>query len=118
VSVSIEERESFTYIRIADGVFIHEGVRQFMEKIKDLKAAGKIRFLVDFSKCDYISSEGMGAMSALWKYCTGHQNGKMAILFSNDPDNEVRYLFDVIGLSKIMGNGVFTDLAAAEKALS
>jgi len=36
--------------------------------------------------------------------------------FQPQPDNDVRYLFDTIGLSKIMKDCTFTDLASAEKA--
>ena len=84
MSIIIEENDSYITIRISSGVFIQEGVREFSEHIKQLKIEEKQRFLVDFSQCEYISSEGLGAMSDLWKYSQSTPNGKMVVLFEID----------------------------------
>lgn len=116
MSIIVDEKETHVTFRITGGVFIRDGVRDMNKRIEEFKEKGKARFLIDFSRCDYISSEGMGAMADLWKYCSSQPNGKMVVLFSTDPDNDVHYLFDTIGLSMIMKKGIFTDPEEAEKA--
>lgn len=118
MSIVVDNREGYTILRIKDGVFIRDTVREMSEELKILKGEDKSRFLVDFSECDYISSEGMGAMSDLWKYCSSKPDGKMAVLFSEDEDNDVRYLFDTIGLSTIMKDCIFTNQEEAAKLFS
>jgi len=84
--------------------------------IRKLKSENKARFLIDLSGCEYISSEGLGAMSDLWKYCSGQPGGKLAILLSGDTSNDVRYLFETVGLTNLMREGLFMDRSAAEQA--
>jgi anti-anti-sigma regulatory factor len=118
VSIIVEDKTNFILFRIADGIFIREGVRELLEKVKPYREQGKSRFIIDFTGCDYISSEGLGAMSELWKYCKSQKNGKIGVIFNPDPENDVRYLFDTIGLTTMMKDNIFVSTEEAEKAFS
>ena len=115
MSVIVEEKKTHTVFHIADGVFIRETVRELMSKVKVIREKGKTRFIIDFTQCEYISSEGLGAVSGIWKDSVSQPDGKLIIVFNPDPENEVRYLFDTIGLSEIMKGDIFTDPDEAER---
>jgi len=118
MSVVIEDKKTHVVFRIEDGVFVRSGVREVSVKFREFLEKGQTRFLVDFSSCEYISSEGIGAMSDIWKNSTAKPNGRLVVVFSSDPENDVHYLFTTIGLAEVMKGHIFTDLREAEKALA
>lgn len=114
MAIQIEKNDRYVHIKIDDTVFIHSQVMEFNTIITELKAQSISRFIVDLLRCDYISSDGLGAIAELWRWCNDGGNGTFAILFSEDPNNEIRYLFDIIGLSLAMKGHIFGDLKSAE----
>ncbi len=89
-----------------------------MAQIRKLQDDGQTRFLLDLSTCAYISSEGLGMVSELWKFCTEKPDGRLIVLLSSDPHNEVSNLFETVGLLAIMHGSLFINRRAAEAAFS
>ena len=112
-----KNEKNFALIAIDDSVFIHAQVQEFNKVISELKAESKKNFIIDMTNCDYISSEGLGAIAEIWRWCHDNGNGKIALIFSKDPNNEIKYLFDIIGLSLAMKGYIFSDLKSAEKLM-
>lgn len=117
MSLICEEADGYTILRIEQGVFIREGVKRFAAKTKELREKGSIRVLVDFTDCEYVSSEGLGAISELWKSAEKLPDGKMVCVLNPSSDNDVHYLFQSVGFAEIMKGCLFTDLEEARKAL-
>jgi hypothetical protein len=82
-----------------------------------LREKGLKRFVVDLSTCTYISSEGLTCTAACWKWCHDEGNGHMAAIIPQSPGNEVRNLFDIIGLSRMIGSALQPSLNQALKYL-
>lgn len=116
ISILVEAHEHFTLLGVCDGVFVRDAAREMMAQIRKLKSDGKARFLLDFSTCAYISSEGLGLVSDLWRYCSETANGKLAVLLSSDPHNEMANLFETVGLLSVLRESLFADRRAAEAA--
>jgi hypothetical protein len=75
------------------------------------------RFVLDYSTCEYISSEGLTCTASCWKWCHEEKNGHMVAIVPQDPKNEVRNLFEIIGLSRMIGSAVQSTLPQALKYL-
>jgi len=108
------EKPNYTLISVADMVFIRHQAKPFVQKTKALIKKGVNRFVVDLSNCEYISSEGLGAIAELWHSCVEKDKGSVAVVCKDDGQNEVRYLFDIIGLSRLMTGQLFSNLREAE----
>ena len=75
------------------------------------------RFILDYSTCEYISSEGLTCTASCWKWCHEEGNGHMVAIVPLDPANEVRNLFEIIGLSRMIGSALQPTLPQALKYL-
>jgi hypothetical protein len=75
------------------------------------------RFVLDYSTCEYISSEGLTCTASSWKWCHEEGNGYMVAIVPLDPKNEVRNLFEIIGLSRMIGSALQPTLPQALKYL-
>lgn len=53
--------------------FTVESVADFRLKIRDYMYEGKINFVFNFSKCDFIDSTGLGALVSIYKKCVEKQ---------------------------------------------
>ena len=109
--------EDIAIIRANDRAFMRHQAKEF-DRILDLLRKGTTRrFIADFSACDYISSEGLASAASCWKWCYDDGNGHMAAVVPLDPENEVRNLFEIIGLARMIGNALQPTLADAIKYL-
>jgi hypothetical protein len=97
--------------------FSHFQAKEFDRIIEDLKESGIRRFILDYSSCEYISSEGLTCTAACWKWCHEEKNGHMVAIVPQDPKNEVRNLFEIIGLSRMIGSALQPTLPQALKYL-
>ena len=70
---------------------------------------GFTRLILDISSCDYISSEGLGAIVSLWKT---HQN-TFVIVISPEDDSSIADLFEMTGLSRVLKGAVYVSLEEA-----
>jgi anti-anti-sigma factor len=68
--------------------------------------SGVTRLVLDLSDCEYISSEGLGATARCWKLCHEDGKGQMAVVLPSSPVSEVRNLFEIIGLSRMIGSAI------------
>jgi hypothetical protein len=66
------------------------------------------RLVLDLSAAEYISSEALGAVAICWNGCGDGEKARMAVILSPDESNEVRNLFEIIGLSRTLGNAIKT----------
>jgi anti-anti-sigma factor len=89
-----------------ENMFMKREAKEFPLLVEYQVEQGLTRFVVDLSACDYISSEGLGALAKLWKWCDEEQHGQLAVVLSRDDRNEVANLFDITGLARIMGSAV------------
>jgi anti-anti-sigma regulatory factor len=118
MSLTATVKNNYAIIRMTDLVFIRHQVKLFNEELEALKSRRIRRFLLDFSSCDYVSSEGLGALAELFRWCHDEGNGSLALVLPADGGNEVRYLFDIIGLSLVMKNSLFNTVPEAEAYLA
>ncbi len=117
MSIIVDKKENYTTFKVTGGVFMREGVREFSSTAKELIKKGKSRFIIDFSDCEYISSEGLGAITDIYKSCKSQSDGEFVVVFSDDPTNDVEYLFETVGLSMLLKDSIFSDYKKAEDYL-
>ena len=58
--------------------FSVEAAADFRENIYELISEGKINFLLDFSKCSFIDSTGLGVLVSVYKKCA-ERNGSIKL---------------------------------------
>jgi hypothetical protein len=97
--------------------FTHLQVGEFNRVFNCLRENNISRFVLDFSTCEYISSEGLTCTASCWKWCHEDGNGQMVVIVPLDPANEVRNLFEIIGLSRMIGSALQPTLHQALKYL-
>ncbi len=97
--------------------FTHLQANEF-NRIFELLCERRVsRFILDYSTCEYISSEGLTCTASCWKWCHEEKNGHMVAIVPLDPRNEVRNLFEIIGLSRMIGSALQPTLPQALKYL-
>lgn len=109
--------EDIAIIHAVDRAFMRFQAKEFERILELLRKGSTRRFIVDFSSCDYISSEGLASTMSCWKWCHDDGHGHMAAVVSLHPDNEVRNLFEIIGLSRMIGSALQPTIADALKYL-
>ena len=70
---------------------------KFRGKINKLIESGEKNFIIDFNKCEFIDSTGLGVMVAAYKRCVEH-SGSIKLRGLNEP---VRKLFKLTRLDKV-----------------
>lgn len=83
--------------------------RESMEfsRLVDILAEEKMfSYILDLQDCNYVSSDGLGAVSSSWDRCTRGKQGAMAVVLPKAPGNEVTNLFDITGLSRTIGSAI------------
>jgi anti-anti-sigma factor len=104
-------------LRVFGKAYLHSHATEYARILAKLREQGVARFILDLSSCDYISSEGISNVTRSWKSFCDEGKGRMAVVVPNDPANEVRNLFDVIGISPILGNALQPTVEAAVNCL-
>jgi hypothetical protein len=104
-------------LHVFDKAFLHSHSTEYTRMLAELMEQGTPSFILDLSNCDYISSEGISNVTRSWKACYEEGKGRMAVVVPDDPANEVRNLFDVIGVSHILGNALQPTVEAAVSCL-
>jgi anti-anti-sigma factor len=105
-TLRISKRKGFTVVSFTGGDFQKSEAQELARLLEELKKSKKARIVVDLSSCQYISSEGLGTVARCWKWCHDEDNGRMAVVIPSDPSNEVRNLFEIIGLARVIGSAV------------
>lgn len=104
--LSLRTRKGIAVITFEGEDFQKPEAQRLLALLKRIAKKPSPRFIFDLSNCNYISSEGLGATARCWKWCHDDGNGKMAVVLPSEPDNEVRNLFEIIGLSRIIGSAL------------
>jgi hypothetical protein len=104
-------------LQSVDASVMHFQAQEFNRIFDLLREQGFRRFVIDLSTCEYISSEGLTCTASCWKWCHDEGNGHMVAIVPQNPDNEVRNLFDIIGLSRMIGSALQPALTQAVKYL-
>jgi anti-anti-sigma factor len=94
-------------------VFMGREAQEFDKLLDRLRLKNYRRFVIDLASCNYVSSEGLGVIAACWNWCHDESNGRMALVLSNDPANEVYNLFEITGLSRVIGSAIQPSLQDA-----
>jgi len=87
------------YVRIEiDGDFNVDRADYFRTEIKRLIENGKRRFVIDFSKCDFIDSTGLGVLLSSYKRLN-EVNGELKICSITNPN--VLKVFSLTRLDRV-----------------
>ncbi|MBD3392736.1 MAG: hypothetical protein GF418_11600 [Chitinivibrionales bacterium] len=98
--------ESIPVLRPVAPDFVHEQAREFGRIVSELRRKKLFTLVLDLSGCEYISSEGLGIISACWQWCQEKHKGCMGIVLPKSGSNEVVSLFDITGLSRSIGGAL------------
>ena len=104
-------------IKLIEVSFAHFQAQEFDRLTDVLRDKELRRFVVDLSTCEYIASEGLTCTAAFWKWCHDEGNGAMTAIIPQTPGNEVKNLFDIIGLSRMIGSALQPTLSQALRYL-
>ncbi|MBD3344288.1 MAG: hypothetical protein GF401_04415 [Chitinivibrionales bacterium] len=99
-------KDDIAVIQFPKKVFQKKEAKEFNAIIESIKEQKYPSIALNLSDCEYVSSEGLGVTAKLWRWCHDEGNGKMAVVLSEDTDNEVRNLFEIIGLARIIGSAI------------
>jgi anti-anti-sigma factor len=86
--------------------FLKEQAYELARLVDQLYLTGCCRFVIDLCGCEHISSDGLGAVAKCWRECHEERRGTMAVSLSYAKDNEVINLFDITGLTTIIGSAL------------
>jgi hypothetical protein len=104
-------------LQAKDRAFLNSQAKEFFRLFEELKSQSILKYIIDFSNCDYVSSEGLNFTAQCWKWCRETATGSMAVVLPDDPANDLRNLFDNIGLSFMIGASLQPTVADAQKYL-
>jgi hypothetical protein len=104
-------------LQARDKTFLNSQAKEFSRLFEELISLSIVKYILDFSNCDYISSEGLNFTAQCWKWCYEKGNGSMAVVVPGDPANTIRMLIDNIGLSYMIGSSLQPTVAEAQKYL-
>jgi anti-anti-sigma factor len=88
-----------------DSLYLHT-------KAEELKAAGSVKILVDFSDVDYVDSTGIGFLIGIYTSVTKSPNGRFALVNAN---RRVRDVLELTRLAQVIQ--MYPSEAAALAAL-
>ena len=113
----IRYKAKVVIVKPVQKAFTHLQAGEFNRIFDLLREKNYRRFILDFSTCEYISSEGLTCTASCWKWCHEEGNGFMVAIVPLDPANEVRNIFEIIGLSRMIGSALQPTLPHALKYL-
>ena len=98
--------ESIPVLRPISHHFMSDQAREFSRIVRLLRKKSMYNLIVDLSECEFISSEGLGIISACWQWCQEKGKGYMSVVLPRDIESEVVNLFDITGLSRSIGSAL------------
>jgi len=104
-------------LRPYDRAFLHAHATEYNRILDRLRDNGTPHFVLDLSGCDYISSEGISNVTRSWKLCYEENKGTMAVVVPQDTPGEIRNLFDLIGISRVLGTALQSSVEEGIKHL-
>lgn len=97
-------------LRFSGRTFMAAQVDELLGVMANMKPdASPRRIVLDFTSCDYLSSEGLGTIVAWWKRDPAH----FRIVLSDAPDSFVAELFEMTGMRRVLGGGIVKSLEEA-----
>jgi len=96
IQIDANDQQNLTVIRVAGYLDAHT-FEELEEAINDLFGKKKYRIIVDLSKVEYISSAGAGVFIGALSEAQEH-DGNIVLM---NPTNNVREVFDLLGLTQI-----------------
>ncbi|OGJ93792.1 MAG: hypothetical protein A2350_06525 [Candidatus Raymondbacteria bacterium RifOxyB12_full_50_8] len=106
---TIRDERDYSALIVKDAVFIRHQAQAFKNLVRELAKKGKNNIILDMSGCEYISSEGLGAVAETW-HGSRERGGLFCVVCQNKAENEIRYLFDIIGFSVLLQGFIFDTL--------
>ena len=82
-SLEAVEYDDFIEIVITTKTFLRDQAREFKNLTKEYISREKVKFLINFKKCEYISSEGLGCIAEFWHTCSEQDEFIMVSLFGS-----------------------------------
>ncbi|MBD3418622.1 MAG: hypothetical protein GF398_00745 [Chitinivibrionales bacterium] len=111
-AITIAVKNGIAVLSFPDKVFQKRQAEAFKAYLAEARQHN-FRLILDLSDCAYISSDGLGATARCWKLCNEDNLGRMAIVFSDATDDEVRHLFEIIGLTRVVGAAIYPSVDEA-----
>jgi hypothetical protein len=115
---SVSFTKDIAVITPQDRAFLNSQIKEFSRIFEDLKAKNCNKFILDFSNSTYISSEGLSLTAQYWKWSSSQVHGGMAIVAEDNGENEIRNLFEILGMSAMIGNALQASVEGAVEYLS
>ena len=89
-----------------ESLFLGHQAKELNDILHKLHAQDISGFVFDLTDCSYISSEGLGVLAAWWRFCHEQKKGSMVVVLPTAANNEVSNLFEIIGLSRMIGSAI------------
>jgi anti-anti-sigma factor len=102
----ISFEESIAVLRPLTNSFLKEQADEFKRIVERLTQRANTRLVLDLTGCEYISSDGLGAVAYCWRWCHVEGHGNMSVALSHAKENEVINLFDITGLTTTIGSAL------------
>jgi anti-anti-sigma factor len=102
----ISMEDSITVLRPLTNSFLKLQADEFKRIVETLTQKKHTRIVLDLTGCEYISSDGLGAVAHCWRWCHAEGHGNMAVALSHAKENEVINLFDITGLTTTIGSAL------------
>jgi anti-anti-sigma factor len=101
--VNVTVISDIAVLRALGRSFLNDEAQEFKRMLSVLHTRAIYDLVVDLSACDYISSEGLGAIAEAWEWCQEHNNSRMCVALNRADETEAVNLFEITGLSRSIG---------------
>ena len=106
----VEEIGTATVLHFSGRTFMAAQVEELLTMMTKVgNVASNRRIILDFTSCDYLSSEGLGTIVGWWK----RDPANFRIVLSDAPDSFVSELFEMTGMRRVLGGGISRSLEEA-----
>ena len=103
---SLSLDDDILIISIRHSSFARAESTEFSTIFGDLRSRGYTKYVIDLTKCRFVSSEALGGIAFCWKWCYDEGNGLMSVVLPSSEGGEVRNLFEITGLRRTIGAAI------------
>ncbi|MDD5674475.1 MAG: STAS domain-containing protein [Chitinivibrionales bacterium] len=106
LQVHVTVENNVAILSLCEPIFLGKQAKELTGVLQNLLKQSIKAFVFNLGDCDYISSDGLGVVASWWRFCHDQGNGAMAVVLPGKPDSEVANLFEIIGLTRMIGSAV------------
>jgi len=112
---SIQQFETFIHLVPKSAHFARIEASELKTYIRDRAHETPKSVVLDLSNCDYLTSEGIGALVVGWKEMQKYPNLFFGIIMPVDKDHELYDMIQVTGLQEVLSGSFFNSLDEVKK---